>query len=106
MLSRVSIAAPSLFKVARQLSHVEVVGQASHGRHRLTSITLLKVQMHEVVASGGLLGIALVISRLLVAINGVLAAKNELFILVGVALVIVADLLGGLHLLLVFGCHL
>ena len=44
-----SIAAPRFFKVARQLLHVQVIGQTTHRCQTLTSISFLKVQMHEIV---------------------------------------------------------
>ena len=46
-----AIAAPCLLEMARQLSHVEVVGQTTHCRQTLPRIPLLEMQMHEVVAT-------------------------------------------------------
>ncbi len=78
---RGSIAAPGLFKVARQLAHVQVVGQASHRGQALSSVSLLKVQMHEIVARGLVALLRLLSSGLVVAIDCVLAAKNKLLVL-------------------------
>ena len=50
MLDGVSIATPGFFEVARQFFHVEVVGQPADRSQALARISLLKVQMHEIVA--------------------------------------------------------
>ena len=50
VLCCVSIAAPGLLKVARQLSHVQVLRQSSNRGQTLTSISFLKVQMHKIVS--------------------------------------------------------
>ena len=44
-----AVAAPGLFEVARQLAHVKVIGQTTHRRQALPRVTLLEVQVREVV---------------------------------------------------------
>lgn len=59
----VSIAAPRLFEVSRQLFHVEVLWKASDSSQTLASITLLEMQMNEV--GGGCLSTLLLLRSFL-----------------------------------------
>ena len=79
-----TVAAPRLFKVARQFFHVQVLGQASHIRQALTSISLLEVQVNDVVLGkvGVLLLRGVFADVLGVAIDGVVVAQDQVLVFI------------------------
>ena len=104
VLCCVSIAAPSLLKVARQLSHVQVLRQSSNRGQTLTGISFLKVQMHKIV-SCYLIGLSLTTTLGGCSIERIVIVEDEHIIvfLIFVRKTILACCSSSL---LVFTCHI
>ena len=91
-----AVAAPGLLEVARQLAHVEVVGQATHRGQTLPRVTLLEVQVDEVVARDT----SLLLLLRLCGINVVATSVQEDHIIVFFALFFTVRSRGSWHLFL------
>lgn len=80
VLVRVAIAAPRLFKVARQLTHIEILGQATHCSQALPCVSLLEMQMHEVVAGRSLCSATLSALLWLRVVEASLVVEDKLLV--------------------------
>ena len=102
VLHSVAIAAPSLFPVARQFTHVEVVGKTAHCSEALPSVTLLEVQVNKVVAGNT----ALLLLLRLGSVNIFTTSVQNEHVIILLALLFASTGCSG-HLFLWFlGCHL
>ena len=98
-----AIAAPSFLEVARQLAHIEVIGQTTDGSQTLPRVTLLEVQVNEVVTGDS----SLLLLLRLRGINVVSTSVQDEHVVIFLALFFTATCCGGRHLFLrLLRCHL